>query len=104
MIGTSTRACLLTETGGSTERVLVSVPAGFEGLHATVIDAKRPAPTEVTFQEAFPPDVRSGERWSSILVSDRGVQRYRILVSHDGPLPLEVVSIIDALAAQQVEG
>jgi diguanylate cyclase (GGDEF)-like protein/PAS domain S-box-containing protein len=102
MIGTSTRACLLTETGGSTERVLVSVPAGFEGLHATVIDAKRPAPTEVTFQEAFPPDVRSGERWSSILVSDRGVQRYRILVSHDGPLPLEVVSIIDALAAQLV--
>ena len=53
MIGTSTRACLLTETGGSTERVLVSVPAGFEGLHAIVIDAKRPAPTEVTFKEAF---------------------------------------------------
>ena len=58
--------------------------------------------TAVRFTEALPPGVRLGDRWSSILVSERGEQRYRILVSHDGPLPLDVVSILDAVAAQLV--
>ena len=102
MIGSSARACLLAEIGGSTERVIVSEPTSFQGLHAMVDDQYPLARDAVRFTEAFPTRVRMGDRWSSILVSERGAQRYRILVSHDGPLTLDVVSILDAVAAQLV--
>ena len=36
------------------------------------------------------------------LVGAKRAGRYRILVSHEGPLPLDVVSILDAVAAQLV--
>jgi diguanylate cyclase (GGDEF)-like protein/PAS domain S-box-containing protein len=102
VIGASARACLLTQTGGSIERVVVSVPDVFEGLHAVVDAASSSAPTQVNFIEELPQGVRSGSRWSSILVSAQGAHRYRILISHEGPLSLNVASILDGLAAQLV--
>jgi diguanylate cyclase (GGDEF)-like protein/PAS domain S-box-containing protein len=101
-IGASSRACLLTEVGAPAEQVVASVPPEFRGLHALVGDAGPSAPTSVSFTEAFPPGVRSGDRWSSILISEQGAQRYRILVSHDGHLTTDVLSILDGVAAQLV--
>ena len=49
-----------------------------------------------------PAGVRLGDRWSSIPLSERSGGHHRILVSHEGPLPLDVVSILDAVAAQLV--
>ncbi len=102
MVGASTKACLLTETGGPSERVIASEPPGLQGLRVLVDHANPLAPTSVRFIEAIPPDVELGDRWSSILVSEQGAKRYRILVSHEGPLPLEVASILDSIAAQLV--
>jgi diguanylate cyclase (GGDEF)-like protein/PAS domain S-box-containing protein len=100
MIGDPARACLLTEIDGSDERVVVSQPLGFEGLHVIVDDAQPRA--RARFIEVPPPDVRLADRWRSVPFSEQTGRRYRILVSHDGSLALDVVAILDAVAAQLV--
>jgi len=47
-----------------------------------------------------PPGIRFGDRWSSIPLSERSGPHYRILVSHEGRLALDVESTLDAVAAQ----
>jgi diguanylate cyclase (GGDEF)-like protein/PAS domain S-box-containing protein len=102
MIGASAKACLLTQFDGSTERVIKSEPSGFDGLPLLVIEARHTSPAQVRFTGRSPTGVRLGDRWSSIPLPERGGRRFRILVSHEGPLPLDVVSILDAVAAQLV--
>jgi diguanylate cyclase (GGDEF)-like protein/PAS domain S-box-containing protein len=101
MIGASAKACLLTELEGSTERVIVSKPHGFNGLQVIVDDGSDASLTEVRFIGVRPP-AELANRWSSIPISERGGRRYRILVSHERPLPLDVVAILDSVAAQFV--
>ena len=100
MIGASARACVLTELEGSTERVIISVPIGFEGLQAVVDNANQSALTRVRFIGVPQPTARSADLWSSIPLSEGSGSRYRILVSHDDALPLGVVALLDAMAAQ----
>jgi diguanylate cyclase (GGDEF)-like protein/PAS domain S-box-containing protein len=82
--------------------VIKSEPGGFDGLPLLVIEAHGSSPTEVRFIGTSPTAVRWGDRWSSIPLAERGGRRFRLLVSHEGPLPLDVVSILDAVAAQLV--
>jgi diguanylate cyclase (GGDEF)-like protein/PAS domain S-box-containing protein len=100
MIGASAKACLLTQLEGSTERVILSLPIGFDGLEVVVEGANQLAPAKVRFIGV--PSMALAERWSLIGVSERTGRRYRILISHDRPLPLDVVAILDAVAAQFV--
>jgi diguanylate cyclase (GGDEF)-like protein/PAS domain S-box-containing protein len=100
MIGTSARACVLTRLEGLTEQVVLGSPAGLEGMQVVATDASQSAPAEFRFVGELP--VVLAHRWTSIAVSERGGKRYRILISHDRPLPLDVVAILDAVAAQFV--
>jgi diguanylate cyclase (GGDEF)-like protein/PAS domain S-box-containing protein len=100
MIGASASACILTELVGSTERVILSAPTGLDGLQVVVDDEEQSAFASVRFIGVPPPEL--GQRWTSIPVSERTGRRYRILISHDRSLPLDVVAILDAVAAQFV--
>jgi diguanylate cyclase (GGDEF)-like protein/PAS domain S-box-containing protein len=96
------RACLLTELEGPAERVIKSEPAGFDDLEVLVEGDARLSGADVHFIGTPPPGIRLGDRWSSIPLSERNGRRYRILVSHEGPLSMDVESILDAVAAQLV--
>jgi diguanylate cyclase (GGDEF)-like protein/PAS domain S-box-containing protein len=99
-IGTSARACVLTRVDGPTERVVLSAPAGLEGMQVVALGASQSAPAEFRF--VGEPPMVLGDRWTSIAVSERGGKRYRIVISHDRPLPLDAVAILDAVADQFV--
>lgn len=102
MIGGSCRACVLTELEGSIERVVVSEPRGFEGLQMIGDDPEQSAAPEAHFVGVPPAGVRLAERWTSVPLSDHTGRRYRILVSHDRPLALDAVAVLDAVADQFV--
>jgi diguanylate cyclase (GGDEF)-like protein/PAS domain S-box-containing protein len=102
MIGGAARACLLTRLDGSTERVINSEPIGFDGLKVLIDNEHESSRVEVRFTGVYPADAQLGDRWSSIPLSEQSGRSYRILVSHQGPLPLDVVSILGAVAAQLV--
>jgi diguanylate cyclase (GGDEF)-like protein/PAS domain S-box-containing protein len=102
MIGAAGKACLLTVDDGSTERVVAGQPRGFEGLEVVVDDSNKPGAAEVRFIGAAPSGTRLGDRWNSIPLTERAKSLYRIVVSHEDSLPLDVVAILDAVAAQFV--
>jgi len=79
MIGASAKACLLTQVEGSTERVILSAPVGFEDLKVVVDGENGSALATVRFIGA--PPLAPADRWSSIPVSDRSGRRYRILMA-----------------------
>jgi diguanylate cyclase (GGDEF)-like protein/PAS domain S-box-containing protein len=99
MIGTSATACILTRLDGPTERVVLSEPAGFEDLQVVGPDAGQSA---AEFRFVGEPPVALADRWTSVAVAERRGKRYRILISHDRPLPLDVVAVLDAVADQFV--
>jgi diguanylate cyclase (GGDEF)-like protein/PAS domain S-box-containing protein len=99
MLGAVASVCILTSES-SKERVILSVPTGFEGLEVLVEEASESTPAEVLFVGVTPRDL--ADRWTSIPVSERSGRRYRILICHGRPLPLDVVAILDAVAAQFV--
>jgi diguanylate cyclase (GGDEF)-like protein/PAS domain S-box-containing protein len=101
MIGGAAKACLLTVLDGSTERVVAGVPSSLKGLHVVVNDSREPGVADVRFV-GVPPAQQLTDRWSCILLTERAESHYRIAASHDGPLPLGVVAILDAVAAQFV--
>ena len=102
MIGRAAKVCLLTEREGPVERVVTSEPVGFGGLEVREDGVGGASPTEVHFSGLPPAGARFGDRWSSIPLSEHRGGPSRILVSHQDPLPLDVVSILGAVAAQLV--
>jgi diguanylate cyclase (GGDEF)-like protein/PAS domain S-box-containing protein len=102
MIGTAAKACLLMELDGGTERVAAGVPIGFIGLEVIVDDSNEPGLTQVRFVGVLPAAARLADGWSSIALAERTESHYRIVVSHDGALPLDVLAILDAVGAQFV--
>lgn len=101
MVGAGCRACVVTEIDGTTERVAVSQPPGLRGL-PVIVAAESQDAAQVRFLAPHPSRLGLGNWWTSTVLDDERGPGRRILVSHDGPLPQDVVAVLDTVATQLV--
>src|SRR5439155_19754766 len=100
IVGPGLGACLVTEPDGRLQRVVSGEPSSLVD-HRLVVNVMGEASVVVRQADGSPvPGTGGGTRWTSIDMAGPDGPRRRVLIGHQGRLPLGSANVLDALAAQ----